>query len=114
MPSNFRLEYKSEVDISGGLLTGNFMLSDYAVLTLHGLDFAVDGTPAGYTQLLSLLGDDYKEEPQRRLTGTLLSGEPIDSQFRIGNSARIALVPEPATLLLLGLGSLVFLRRCRA
>jgi len=47
------------------------------------------------------------------LTGTLLSGDPINNQFRIGNNAKIVLVPEPATIVLLGLGGLALLRRRR-
>ena len=44
------------------------------------------------------------------MTGTLLSDDPINTQFRISENAKIVLVPEPATLLLLGLGGLALLR----
>jgi len=40
------------------------------------------------------------------MTGTLASGDIINNQFRIGNTAKIVLIPEPATFLLLGLGGL--------
>jgi len=42
--------------------------------------------------------------PARRLTGTLVSSEPIDLDIFIGNTGRIILVPEPSTALLLGMG----------
>jgi len=80
-------------------------------LTIDGSDFAVDGTDVGYIELSSILGGFYAEEPNRRLTGTLRNGDPLNSKFRIGSSAKIVLVPEPATLLLIGLGGLMLSRR---
>ena len=103
----------SQVTVSGGSIGRELRLDWDAVLTIHGSDFAVEGTPVGYTELYSILGGDCYNEPYRQLTGTLLSGDPINNQFRIGHDAKIVLVPEPATLLLLGLGGLALLRNRR-
>ena len=107
------VHHSSQVIVSGGLLEGDMYLSTNGVLTIDGSDFAIDGTPVGYIELTSILGLGYDDEPYRRLTGTLLNGDPLDNDFRIGNSAKIILVPEPATLLLLGLGGLILRRKRR-
>jgi hypothetical protein len=86
-------------------------LDTNAKLTIHGSDFAIDGTPFGFGEITSILGSDCGDEPSRRLTGTLANGDIINSQFQIGNSASIVLVPEPATLLLLGLGAVIMKRK---
>jgi hypothetical protein len=102
----------SQVDISGGSIVGYLQLSNQSLIQIFGSGFAVDGLPFGYGELTSLYGGSPLDEPYRHLTGTLLNGGFIDSDFRIGSVARIVLIPEPATLLLLGLGGL-FLRRKR-
>ena len=86
----------SQVAVSGGVLAGDLMVLSNGVLAISGSAFAVDGTPVGYTELVSILGGNYPDEPHRRLTGTLLSGEPINNDFRIGESGKIVLVPSAA------------------
>ncbi|MBL7152213.1 MAG: PEP-CTERM sorting domain-containing protein [Phycisphaerae bacterium] len=109
--SDFRASDNSQVIVSGGFFRGELLLYDTALLTIEGSDFAVDGTDVGYIELTSINGFGYRYEPSRLLTGTLLNGDVLDSYFRIGNSAKIVLVPEPTTLLLLGLGGLALRRR---
>jgi hypothetical protein len=105
----FYVSDNSNATMSGGSV-GELSIFDNSSLTIIGSGFAVDGNPFGYGELTSILGGSYQNEPQRRLTGTLDSGESIDNIFYIGNDASIVLVPEPSTLLLLGLGA-VMLRR---
>jgi len=95
----------SQVDISGGCLEGDIALCDQSVIGIFGYDFAVDGESIGFVELTSILGGMPPIEPDRHLTGTLLSGESIDTDFYIGHDAKIILIPEPATVLLLGLGA---------
>ncbi len=104
----------SRVDISGGSIGsigGWLELWEQSMIQIFGYDFAVDGMPFGYGELTSIYGGDPWGEPLRHLTGTLQSGELIDNDFYIGHDARIVLIPEPATLLLLGLGSLALLKK---
>jgi hypothetical protein len=100
----------SQVIVSGGSMR-RLTLMENAVLTIDGSDFAVDGTPVGYVELSSIFGGYHFDEPYRRLTGTLFNGDSLDSDFQIGHNAKILLVPEPATLLLLGLGASMLRKR---
>jgi len=100
----------SYIDFSGGSVDSDLVLDDFAILTINGSNFAIDGDVVDYGEITSILGGYYGNESARRLTGSLLSGEFIDNDFRIGNYAKIILIPEPATFLLLGLGA-VMLRR---
>ena len=86
----------SQVDISGGSIEDELFSSGRAILSIHGSDFAVDGVPFGYGELTSILGGSPWDEPNRNLTGTLASGEPINNGFYIGYDAKIVLVPAPA------------------
>jgi hypothetical protein len=87
-------------------------LWDQSEIQIFGSDFAVDGLAIGYGELTSILGGDPWYEPLRYLTGTLLNGELIDTTFRIGDNARIVLIPEPASAMIIGIGGLfLFLRR---
>ena len=103
----------SRVDISGGSIGDDLELLDESMIQIFGSDFAVDGLAVGYGEITNILGGDPWDEPYRRLTGTLLSGELIDTGFYIGHDARIILIPEPATITLLGIGGLVLRKRHR-
>jgi len=103
----------SQVNISGGSIGGELQLSWQSIITVYGSNFAVDGQPFGYGEITSILGGSPWDEPLRHLTGTLLSSELINNDFRIGYDARIVLIPEPASAITLGLGGLFFVLRCR-
>jgi len=101
----------SQVNITGGLIGDDVELYDQSLIRIFGYDFAVDGQAVGYGELTSIYGGDISIEPLRHLTGTLLSGEFIDNDFYISNNARIILIPEPTTILLLGIGGLLLRKR---
>jgi len=107
----------SQLTLSGGEIKGGGLglIAEYeGILTIQGSDFAVDGEDFGYGELNSILGGGYYDEPIRHLTGTLESGDFLDNDFRIGYDASIVLVPEPATLLLLGLGAVMLRRKTKS
>ncbi len=107
--SNIHSNAHSHVDITGGIVVGFLRPSDTSQIQIFGYDFEVDGQPFGYGEITSICGVWPERDPIRHLTGTLLSGELIDSDFRIGYNAKIILtIPEPASAIMLGLGSLIF------
>jgi hypothetical protein len=87
------------VEVFGGQINhlGVGDYSDSGLIIIHGTNFNFD---YGYITDFSGI-----------LTGTLLSGETILADFERYGDAQILLVPEPATLLLFGLGGLVLRKR---
>lgn len=107
--NDFSSWHSSQMTIYGGSIGGDLISDGEAIVTIYGSDFAVDGTPVGYAELVSLFSSSYGNEPGRHLTGMLANGEMIDNNFYIGYDARIVLqeVPEPSSLVLFGLGWLI-------
>lgn len=77
---------------------------------IYGTDFAIDGVSSPYGEYTSITGKTFEFEPDRQLTGTLANGEALDATFRIADTAKIVLIPEPFTSILLALG-VCFLKR---
>lgn len=106
----------SSITILGGVQPTTYeelIALDSSAIMIFGTGFAVNGAPVGYGPIASGEG---------QLTGTLLSGDLIDSYFchfgctslaRDYQTGLITLVPEPATLTLLGLGLLTLCARGR-
>ena len=70
-----------------------------------GYDFEVDGWAASYGIYESFHGDAI-------LTGILANGDSLNTTIQIRDDAQLILaIPEPATLLLLGLGAVVLRRK---
>ena len=101
----------SQVDIFGGSIKGPLYLDVRSFINIYGSNFAVDGKPFGYGEITSILGGSPWDEPLRHLTGTLLNGELIDNDFRIGYDARIVLIPEPASAILMSVGATILTLR---
>jgi len=118
---NFEVHDQAEVFWSGGINSADIMSgTEYSstnncLITYIGTNFAVNGIPlenghsardyashgtfSGYACLTG------------RITGTLANGDPLNNTFYIFPGADIIVVPEPATLLLLGLGAVVLRRK---
>ena len=96
----------SEAFVSNSNIEQGVGLSDDSILTLFGYDFAINGKDTEYEEIFSLLGEDLSLEPTRILSGTWLSGELFEFDFKIGNNASIILsaVPLPGAIWLLGSG----------
>jgi hypothetical protein len=102
----------SQVEITGGSIGEIISAREYSQVTIFGSDFAVDGIPIGYgpitegtiNELGMLTGT---------LTGTLVNGDFLNNDFDIDPDATIYLIPEPASIMFLGLGALWLRRRSR-
>ena len=82
----------SEIYVSGGSV-GDLYVWDSGVMTIYGDNFNYGIGPITTNSGV--------------LTGTLANGIAINSNFYINDTASIILAPEPATLLLLGLGAVM-------
>ena len=91
----------SEVFIYGGTIEYGLNIQDNSQVTISGTNFAINGFPVDYG---TYTASDYTSGI---LTGILANGGPINNDFGIANNASITLIPEPSTLLLLGLGAVV-------
>jgi len=96
----------SKTTMSGGKIFGPVYLGanpfwiENCMLTVEGDNFKINGLPVDY-------GNYFNTNPTYTdyyLTGTLRSGEQINNTIRLYDNTVLYLVPEPATLLLLGLG----------
>ncbi len=89
----------TQVEISGGLIAGELIALGNSQFTISGTNFNYD-----YGVLKSQSG---------RLTGTLANGDPMDIPFGVYGNATIVLIPEPASLLLFGVGAVLLRGRRR-
>ncbi|MHC4461466.1 MAG: PEP-CTERM sorting domain-containing protein [Planctomycetota bacterium] len=101
--SDIVVRLDGSVNIYGGTLYGDIDINTGGNVVLHGRNFILDGNPIDYR--------DFGDGTHGHLEGELLDGNAIDSFFWIGEG-HLELIPEPATLLLLGFGA-VMLRRKR-
>ena len=109
--SSLILRGNAHVELLGGAISNELQVQANSTLLIYGSDFEVDGQPVGFGEITSILGGNFINEPHRYLTGILANGGIVDNGFRIGYNAKIVLVPEPATLLLLSLGGLVLRKK---
>jgi hypothetical protein len=105
--------------------------SAHGIATLSGSNFKIGGQPLsmGALDIPQLVDDglldvfDYSQnfnnyQYKGNLTGVLLDGSSFDIQISFthftdsrGDTANLIIIPEPTTLLLLGMGGLLIRRR---
>jgi hypothetical protein len=96
------VRHYAHMEVFGGRI-GDGAHEDYLIaednssVNIYGWDFALDGQPVDYGELVS----------SGVLTGILSSSELINTRVYITQNAKITLVPEPTTLLLLALGAVI-------
>jgi hypothetical protein len=114
----------STASISGGMLSGDLMLWDWSALTFVGSDFAIDGVSVSlYEDIKNYATYEHISDSiygyTGTITGTLSDGSSLNNYFEIWDNddgvsnANIFLIPEPCSLMLLGLGSIALLRKRR-
>ncbi len=97
---------ESVVTISGGGVDSWIGAVSKGMVYIDGTDFIVNGQPAPSGSSLR----DYSNFGT--LTGTLANGDELDVAYSIGGEdSDICLIPEPTTLLLLGIGAVAVRRR---
>ena len=95
----------SSVTISGGTITTSLNVSEYGMIYLEGTGFMFAGNALSVGAVLS----DYAT--YGTLTGTLADGTTLHCAVDISDSGEVAIIPEPVSIALLGLGSLILRRR---
>lgn len=108
---NFRSDHYGSITYSGGLLLGDIyaggsIKSDYSTIQIIGSNFAIGGVPVSFG---SYFAADY---PSGHLTGMLQDGTLLDHDFLIYDESRIVLsIPEPSSIILIGIGALSIFRK---
>lgn len=96
-------EGNSHVNIFGGYIGEDIKLSEEGIVAIYGNDFVLNGVAVG--------AGTFGAGEGGMLTGMLASGDPINNIINFySDDSRLILVPEPATLLLLGLGAVILKR----
>lgn len=93
----------SSVYVSGGAVGSMIDAYGTSVLTFIGKDFVFGGVEVDYGTF-DTLGNESVHAP---LSGTTLAGDPISYDLYFVQGTQVVLIPEPTTLLLLGLGGLL-------
>jgi hypothetical protein len=108
------LNYFSTLLVSGGTFGGELRATGSSTIIIDGTNFQIGGGHVAYGRYTA---SDYpgvfgvNTAGVDRLTGLLANGDLLDNRFGIRDDAVIELVPEPATLLMLGLGGVLLRHR---
>ena len=104
-------ENNSRVAISGGSVAGRLRAYNNSLVTISG-GYVGDMLTVDDNGQVIVIGSDFNfglgriAETEGVLTGTLQNGDSINFSFhQYSANSSIVLIPEPTTLLLLGLGT---------
>jgi hypothetical protein len=106
------------ITVSGGTIGTiafyEIIAESSGMIYLNGSDFSVDGHILSIGESLRNYGVSYNIWLTGTITGTLQDGSSLNNIFFIeeATNADIMVVPEPATLLLLGLGAVMLRKNC--
>jgi hypothetical protein len=89
----------SQINIFGGDIKGDIDIGTGGHISLYGSNFSYNGNPIGNMT--------FGDGTSGHITGVLQNGDAIDCFFGIYYGSLI-IIPEPASLLLLSLGGLLF------
>ncbi len=105
---NLHAQNSAIITVSGGSIGERIIATGGGKITFKGRDFAINGQPVNF----GTFDTGNYDWVQGWLTGILENGSILDNEFRIElDNSSITLVPEPATLLLLGLGAVILRKR---
>ena len=97
----FSIVNNSQLIITGDDFSEGLRVRNEGQVYIYGSDFTIYGNPVGYGPI---------QVSEGRLEGTLLNGQ-IRSNLDIQDNGMVTLVPEPASLSLLLLGTLLLRRK---
>jgi len=101
---NLHAQNSAIITVSGGSIGERIIATGGGKITFKGRDFAINGQPVNF----GTFDTGNYDWVEGWLTGILENGSILDNEFRIElDNSSITLVPEPSTLLLLGLGGLM-------
>ena len=106
--------YDCIVEISGGTIDHGILARGDATIYLYGSGFSVDGHDLSLGDSLRDYGTIDGDYLTGTISGTLQDGSTLSNNFNIRVAdldADIIVIPEPATLLLVGVGGLILRKR---
>jgi hypothetical protein len=104
----------SQITISGGRFVSSqcdLIAVGNSQIIIEGSNFTYNDSPVGFEPFTSSNFNSNSHDQWNILRGTYANGDAFAANILVWDSASIVLVPEPATLLLFGLGAVVLRRK---